>query len=291
MISEKTDIILKNIADLAGRGSIAAEQRGLCLEQLYELLSADASADSATVYGKICRLLGDTVTVEDKVFLCGLICKAGSADVTSILNFGAHYMNVPPGAHGKIAFVRNRYNDAAFATFSSLIPHSKSAYRATFEICCEAVSNGECEFTILPIENTSDGKMFGFYSLLDRHELRICAVCSVEDEELSKTVRYALAGRNYSSEHVEKFKSTQPKILEFCLTGTAELDLPRIIRAASLCSAEVYRLSGLPSHYDDLTLRFYYSFKLNDNSDLTAFLTYMKLEHPGYSAIGIYREI
>lgn len=291
MTDANTEIILKNLADLSARKLVTTEQRHLCLEQLYQELYSIYDKSPSASYENISRLLGNRMSVEDKIFLCHKICEEETDEASSIITFGVQHMKVPPGAHGKIAYVRNRYNDVAFDDFSPLIPHSKSVYHTTFESCCEAVGNGESEFTILPIENTSDGKMFGFYSLLDRYELRICAVCSVEDDELSKTVRYALAGRNYLSEHIEKSSGSQPQIFEFCLTGSAERDLPDIIRAASLCSAEIYRLSGLPSHYDDLIMRFYYSLKLTDNSQLPAFLTYMKFEHPGYSPIGLYREI
>ena len=291
MTEENIEIILKNLADLSARDALTKEQRHLCLEQLYLELCAIYDNNSAAAYENITHLLGDRITTEDKIFLCRKICDEESDISKAYPSFGAPHMKVPPGAHGKVAYVRNRYNDTAFDTFSRLVPHSRAIYHTTFESCCEAVSNGECEFTILPIENTSDGKMFGFYSLLDRYELRICAVCSVEDDELSKTVRYALAGRNYLSEHIEKSRGSQARIFEFCLTSLAKRDLPDIIRAASLCSAEIYRLSGLPSHYDDMIMKFYYSLKLSDSSTLPAFLTYMKLEHPGYSAIGIYREI
>ena len=291
MISENSQTILKNLTCLTERRSVTAEQRQLCLEQLYEELCISQSKGSLEAYEEIRRLIGHELTLEDKIFLCRKICDEKSVDQKKLLSFGAPYMKVPPGAHGKIAYVRNRYNDVAFSSFSRLIPHSKSAYYATFEACCEAVGSGEVEFTLLPIENTADGKMFGFYSLLDKHELRISAVCSVEDDELSKTVRYALAGRNYLSEHIEKAKGSRSMIFEFSLTSFAERDLPSIIQAAALCFAEIYRISGLPSHYGDLTMRFFYSLKLTELSQLTPFLTYMNLEHPGYSAIGIYREI
>ena len=75
----------------------------------------------------------------------------------------------------KISYVKNNYSDAAFMRFSSLFKLPKVAYGASFEDACESVYNAASDYCILPIENAANGKLFSFYSLIDKYDLKIFA--------------------------------------------------------------------------------------------------------------------
>ena len=185
--------------------------------------------------------------------------------------------------------VRNNYNNRAYELFSRVISHAKSVYCPNFEECCESVASGECEFTILPIEDNSDGKMFGFYSLLDRFELKIYAVCNIEGE--TKTIRYALAGRNFQYRGIDKHQSKKHRFFEFSLTYDTDFATPDIFEAAAICRADIHKTASLSLPYNDMITRFYFSFRITKSTELFAFLMFLWLEYPQYTPIGIYSEI
>ncbi|MBQ8141420.1 MAG: hypothetical protein IJ038_06990 [Clostridia bacterium] len=284
------EVILNNLSELSERGAVNDEQRDISISQLASLLLSEGSPDTA--YTAFAEKYGDSATAADKISFCRKICEASKINgFWHIPPLFSAELPVSAGSHEKTAFVRNRYNDMAFEKISSILPHSKAVYFSSFEEAAEAVSGGECEFTVIPVENTSDGKMFGFYSLMDRYELKICASCTLESEDSSKTISYALCSRNYRVRELEKASAKKDKIFEFCIThgsGTAPYD---IFFAAALCGAGIHRISSLPLPYNDLMTRFFYSFSITEKTDFASFLFYLKSEYEEYTPIGIYFEI
>lgn len=288
--ARSTENIFKNINELSRRIDISEEQKAISLRMLAEHSVSELSLpELEEVYSTLLSSC-DSLTTSDKItFFQAVSHSAKLADVGRLLSlFGEAHSAA--GTHGKIAVVRNTYNDLACDKFSASIPHPKPIYYNSFEECCEAVAYDVCEFTLIPIENTSDGRMFGFYSLIDRYELKICSVCTLEDDDTSRLVRYALISKSMWKPNLERSHEDMPRIFEFSLTFDFEDENLGISRAASLCNAKLYRASTLPLPYNDM-IRFYYSFKINKLTDLKAFLLYLWFEYPRYTAIGIYKEI
>ena len=144
---------------------------------------------------------------------------------------------------------------------------------------------------MLPLEDSTSGKMFGFYSLLDRYEFKITYVCTVKREDASNTIRYALASRYLNLGIFEKHKRHTQKIFEFSMTHTQPSQLLDVYRAASLSLASEHRTSSISLPYGDNMVRFYHSFVINKETRFVPFLLLLALEYPNYSPIGIYREI
>lgn len=288
MSLETTKIMLENLSELEKRKNILAEQKSIILSQLVDSLRTNSDS-LEELYVNVLATHGNA-SVFEKLSVCKLLCELYSIkDPMNISSLIEQSSQTTAGSHGKIALVRNLYNDMALASFSSVIPHSKPIYYSNFEFSCEAVSSGICEFTILPIENTADGKMFGFYSLMDRYELKISAVCKIEAENSSKTIIYALVGRNTISKIHTRTKAQ--KIFEFSLTCYSGLESYDIFEAAKLSSAKLRSFSSIPLAYDTSIARIYYSFTLEGYADMCAFLLYLSLEFPNYTPIGLFFEI
>ena len=194
-----TDVrtLCSNVATLDGRSAISAEQRSICIELLCSLVcSRGAQLGIDGVYAEFCALLG-APDCRDKATLCAHICRdtrfLRELDEKRVFGTGEPAM---PGTHGKIAYVRNKRTDDAYLAFSERIRGAKAYYAASFTDACESVFNNECEFCILPIENDRDGKLYSFYSMIDRYELRICGIVKREEDDDSETIVYALVGRS-----------------------------------------------------------------------------------------------
>lgn len=289
MTPNSKNVILENLSELKRRADITAEQKSITLAQLAESLSGD----SATIEELYSECIGTYVgaSVFEKLSVCRALCEIYSindaSDIPSLIDTS---LQTTAGSHGKIALVRNIYNDMALTRFSVVIPHSKPIYYTNFESSCEAVSSGICEFTVLPIENTSDGKMFGFYSLMDSYELKIAAVCKIEAENPAKTIIYALVGRSTVSEIYTRTKTAQ-KIFEFSLSCYSGFESHDIFDAARLSSAKLLSISSIPLAYDASVTRIYYSFAIDNRADMCAFLLYLSLEFPSHTPLGLFFEI
>lgn len=279
-----------NLRELSKRANIVDEQRNIVIRELVaSILNRTESDTLELAYREFLANLS-SVTVADKHTFSEACAELMPRErILSALPFGDSEQFTTAGAHGKIAYVRNRYNDEAFSRFSATIPHAKHLYLSDFESCCEAVSADECEFTILPLENTTDGKMFGFYSLLDRFELKIDSVSTLESEDSSRSIRYALVGKRFRSAILDS--AEQKRIFELSITYSPRPQLLELYLAASRWKLKEHRSSSLSLPYNDNMVRFYHSFIIDERSELLPFLIFLTLEYPQYSPIGVYREI
>lgn len=284
------DIILKNISDLSTRVGLISEQKNILITMLSEQISENPSyANILSLYASFCKKTVN-LSLSDKICFCRALRKTAEAAFADALSIIDADRPTPKDSRGKIAFVKNLYNESAYIRFSSAISQPTPISYSSFEDCCDAVASDVCEFAILPIENSTDGKMFSFYSLLDQYDLRIHSVCNTEYANDAKSIRYALAGKPNVNHDINHTPSTSKKIFEFSLSVDTNTDSIDITSAAVLCSASIHRISTLPLNYND-TVRFYYSLRLSEPQELKTFITYLCLEYPQYTPIGLYREI
>lgn len=284
--------VSNNLNELRHRSDIIREQRDIVLTELIDNIFANARDESPdSLYREFLSALPSAELSDKLKFADSLTSRLNAAqkDIPALL--GDSDTSAEAGAHGKIAYVRNRYNDEAYSKLSAAVPHAKAVYCSDFEACCEAVASGKCEFTILPLDDTSDGKMFGFYSLLDRYELKIACTCSIEREHPSKTIRYSLASKGFRPDLLNKSKKESRRYFEFSLTNTPTPHITDIYRAAAEFSAPEHRTSSISLPYSDNLARFYHSFAITKDTKILPFILFLSLEYPQYTPIGIYCEI
>ena len=189
------------------------------------------------------------------------------------------------GGHGKVALVRNRYNELAFSCFSKVITRPKEVYSQSFGAACEDVYDSRSEFCILPIENSRNGRLFGFYSMLDRYELRICAVCEPESEEgsLEGSVKYALVGRAIP----DRVPKNSRWCFEFSIISDSGSTLSDISAVAPIFGARLIKIDSLPVEYDSGLQKYYFTFGLPEAS-ISPFDLFLPEEYARYTTVGLY---
>ena len=275
--------LCSNIATLDGRSAVANEQRSICIELLCSLvLSRGAELGIDGVYSEFCRLL-NVADCRDKATLCARICRdsrfSRELDEKRVFGVGEPAM---PGTHGKIAYVRNKRTDDAYLAFSERIRGAKAYYATSFTDACELVFDNECEFCILPIENDRDGKLYSFYSMIDRYELRICDVIKRSEDDDSESIIYALVGRSVDI----SFRKGGTQRFELSVSlDRAEL-LGNIVKAGEFLGGHIFYIGTQPVPYDD---RYRYFLAMDFAVGACAPMAlYMTLEYPSYSPLGLY---
>ena len=189
-------------------------------------------------------------------------------------------------AAGKIAYVKNAFSDNAYLQFSTELTRPRAANFDTFSDVCEEVYNGICEFGILPILHERDGKLFRFYTLLEKYELRIVCACDVPciERDGVTVTRYALIRK--SLPHNRDVSLTHMELLLPADSG----ELCDLLVAARNCGLEPIRLDTRAAEdgesKDDMTHQITLSVRGND---LPLFLAFLSLCLPDCTVLGLYR--
>jgi len=283
---EEFKILRNNVEIFSQRQQLSEKQRTLALSQYVNRLLAEPFEDPNRLYEQFCSSFAnqELLSPEDRAFLCARLASNPAVQKTLMLHSELHAEeNAASGSHGRIALVRNRYNEEAFSIFERSVQSAKTEFFSSFSDACEEVFDNLCEFCILPVENTGDGRLFGFYSMIDRYELKICAVCELESETAPETIRYALVGKHLP----RRIPKNATWNFECYVSAEAE-DFPYdIFRVAPIFEATPIKIDSLPILYDDRANRFYLTFQLPQHLAY-AFDLYLSKEHPRYTAIGLY---
>lgn len=194
-------------------------------------------------------------------------------------------------AMGRVAYMKNNYTESAFLKFSKIISNARSAYFPSFDDVCDEVYSGACEFCILPIESSSEGRLNSFYSMIDRFELKIAATCVVEHHDSQRFTRFALLKKSLTE--VSKLRSSsKEQIFEFKFSAPIGDVSPisDMLSAARHCLLKLARIDSLPLPYNDEMISYYISLNTS-GGDLMTFLTYLTLEFPQCEPLGVYFSI
>ena len=188
-------------------------------------------------------------------------------------------------ACGRIEYIGNNYTDEAFRCFSEMLGMSDALIVSSFNELCEDVYSGKSEYGILPIENTDNGKLLRFYSLINLYDLKIISVCSVKTSDNGRT-DFALVKRTLDYPNP---KLDTPDVLEFLVKGTDHSAFMKILTASQVCDMESYRIDSFRISPSDDDFTFCFMMKLSESSQLEAFLLYMAVDFPHYTPIGIFK--
>ncbi len=280
-ISEAIKIHLENLAELSVRESRNSRQRELSVAALGELMADISSEGAEQAYTKM-RKQGALSTADRAIACLALTNKLSCGGLWSH-DFLKHKAASAPGSHGKIAFVKNNYNEKAFEIFSGTVTRAKPVHSTSFFNACEDVYNDLCEFCILPTESTQSGKLLSFYAMLDRYELKICALCSIDTDDGRESVKYALVGKNMP-DRLPKSEALCFECSVLSMEGSLSTD---IISAASALGIGIVGIYSLPLSYDNSQQKYFFTFLASEKS-ICAMELFLSSEHRGYTPIGIY---
>ena len=279
---DREQILASNLQKATERLSIVSEQRTLCADMLAAHI-CHREAPPEILFTEFLKSADSPDEVSRAIF-CRTYAQSRAKEEALRPEHLFGVAELPPaGAHGKIAFVRNRYNERAYDLFAATIKSTKPIYVSDFSEACEAVFNGQCSHCILPVENGTGGRLFSFYAMMDRYELKICAVTEVDEDDASESVRYALVGRSLP----RPLTRTQHHMLEFSLTREDGSHLSALLSAAEALGASIQKIDFLPLEYDHSFYRVYFSVRLSV-ADAPALGTYLSLCYPNYTPIGFY---
>ena len=235
----------------------------------------------------------DSISVAERVDICralGKRVKLPSDTLRFLIEVSESQQNdaLDGKAEGRIAYMKNNYTESAFMKFSKVLGNARSAYFQSFDAVCEEVYSGGCEFCILPLESSAEGRLNSFYTMIDRFELKIAAVCDIEHHDSQRFTRFALLKKSLSETTTIRH-SKKDQILEFRFSSTigGHSPLGDILQAATACGLRLLRLASLPLPYNDEMLSYYVSFTL-DNAEVITFLTFIALEFPQCDPLGVY---
>jgi hypothetical protein len=280
-MADNFEVFKQNISYLSERSDILNDQKKITFELTAQRLS-EGYGTSQNEISDAYDILSNA-SASDCIAFFSVLSQNSSSLSKLFLEHDEPYDLFSRTAASKISYVKNNYNDIAFLRFSELFEKPTVSYGATFEEICEDVYNSESEYCILPIECSSNGKMFSFYSLINKYELKIFAICDVDEGISGKRTRYALLSRKtliYPND-------TQNEYFEFSIIGSKDYRLSDILEAANSASISIYRIDTLPVPYDDLKFRFYHIFEGN-RKDIIPFIMYLNYKYPQYEVIGNY---
>lgn len=191
------------------------------------------------------------------------------------------YLRTAEGAQPVISYVSNPYSDEARGRLLGVASLREHGCRSFGELC-DDISSGSSDGCIIPLENTTDGKLMSFYSIIDRFELKIFRICDIESSDGTQSTRYALLTR-----HAGVPKTDGEHYLEFSVIASNMHPLHCLLSAAELMQLSVCRLDSVPQHYDEASSLHYIVVRGHSDA-LLCYLLYLELEQSGYTLIGLY---
>lgn len=286
---EKADEILrKNLSWLSIEENRLSQERSLLVEQyLASQIRSDAlfSENAKRMRDIYQRLFQDhphekTLSViSDRVNFAAFL--------------GKHYFwqdaitpLLPITGKEKVAYwASNRHSHLAFKKMSSLGFQWASVLTESFVDVCELVNSDACDFGILPIENSTDGRLVGFYKMLDRYELKICMVCDIEDEKGENFTSLALV-----SKCIRYMENSLPGCIELSSISSYSEKVLEVISVAKYLGMGINRLSSIPLYYrkdafvDTVTIGL-------TSDTITTFLAYLTIFEKDITVTGLYYQI
>lgn len=285
------EIVAKNLHYIRERELKLMRLRALEVEELLppELPEPYGMRELSRVWRGITR--AEDYDAETKALLCRHIFnvyRSRGVDMAELMlrergkvdDWLAGINGTPP----TVVYVGNPYADEAKRR---LFGDSQARERVcrSFSELCDDISTGVGDGCMIPIENTSDGKLMSFYSVIDRFELKILRACDIDNSDGSQATRYALLSRRACrpSDEGEHY-------LEFSFTLSGQNELYGLLRVAEQMSLQPSRFDSVPQRYDEAASTLYPVLR-GRGDDLLCFLLYLKLELHGHTFIGLYDHV
>lgn len=203
------------------------------------------------------------------------------------------YLNIPQQPQrigkvaGRVAYVKNSYNDTVFNQFSSLLDGARAAYFNSMSDVCESVSSGDSEFCILPLETGKDGKLMAFYDAIISHGLKINAEYDLKSQDGETFTRYALLSLGIASLSQSRRSKNSSRYLEINYTDTDNLPIRHLISAAEYCG---FSVSGINTLIYGGTAGGSINVVLSANgADIKTFLNFLSVDCPDHTVLGYYQ--
>ena len=283
---EETARILKNNLRLICSDSEALlEEKQILIKEHIGAIIADATSPEAAIEQALAlyRNVSDDGTarnygeIDEKLLISKMLL-----DKFPLSLLAREYNIAPFPSDANIAYLNATGLTASVCQkLHQHFPDWKYLHTESYTEICEMVSDSVCEFGVLPIENSADGRLNGFYRMIDRFDLKICAVCDIEDETKDIITRFAVvADRHY------QIADGDPVYIEISLTANP-LGISDMVSVARYLALPIVRLSSMPlyysenAHIDNITIAL-------SKDALAKFLLFLHLFHKEATILGFY---
>ncbi len=287
--TSSNEIISDNLSEIAEHQNKLNRLRIL---QAYEILDSikplleksvgvSDAVNAASHYFKESGWLGRFST-NDKVLACRRL-----RDIMREFGYDPGELLFPSALtlSGKTAFayVDNPYSAAAYDIFSFHGSEADPRLYHSFTEMCDDTAAGLIDACIVPIENTSDGKLLSFYSIIDHADLKITAICDVYSDDESGRTRYALLRRNM----LRPESKGADVYFEFSFCQTPGLTVDEILHAAVLSELTIFRIDSIPLSYNESNFIFH-PVLLGRIENILVYSIYLFLCSAQFTPVGVF---
>ncbi len=303
MDREKTDIILGNLLRLGEERAELFEKYIAHLGELSDMLCDEADEEEiffkdrafAAAYSELAEAVcdpridaaapfniesvtssADTVSGYFRAFICKKL--TDSLGIKGIQATGTYFDELEADDDETVSYMRNSYADEAYARFSGRMSEPKVIYGHDFAEVCENVYYEKSKYCILPVENSTDGRLAGFRRLIIKYGLKTVMITRVETAEGEATV-FALLKKNISVPRGEGQKYIELRI------DSGER-LPTLISASEVFKMKLTGITSVPEYKNTYDAVFSV-----DEDGICGFLSFLFLEYRDFTVTGFFGEI
>ncbi len=314
LLGSDTEIAIRNLSELEERLNLIIEERLAHIDELSHAIVTDGEeidiiksiilslkpesfCDTERIIDKNQKSINSiysSLSLSERLLICESISNSyiGGKKINCEMFLNIEKHKGTKDTEERIAYLKNSYNDAAYLQFANLLNSPRAAYYDSIANVCESVYNGTCEYCILPLETSNDGKLSSFYDLILKYGFKICAVYDLHHPDSSKYTRYGLIGKNLELNGISFKTKSRIKFLEFAFEQDSYPSLTDILSASDFCSMKLRRIDTLSisSHKSAKTPLICPIFRV-DAADLNTFLIFMAIDCPTFKPLGVYTQI
>ena len=313
LIGSNTEVTLRNLSELEERLNLIIEERLAHIDELSSAiiddgeeidviksiilsLKPDTFCDSDKIIDKNAKDINSiyaALSLRERLLICESISNAyiGGKKINYEMFLESDKHTPQDSSKDRIAYLKNSYNDAAYLQFANLLSSPCATYYDSIGNVCESVYNNTCQYCILPLETSTDGKLSSFYDLILKYGFTICAVYDLHLSDSSKYTRYGLISKGNDANVPTLKTKSKIKYLEFVFEHDFYPSITDVLSASEFCSMKLRRietLNILPNK--NKTPLICPVFRV-DTADINTFLTFMAIDCPSFKILGIYTQI
>ncbi len=190
--------------------------------------------------------------------------------------------------NGVFTYVKNALADEAYDVFSQDFSDPRLKYSKSFKDAVSLVVSGECEYSILPLEEKGGVRLFSIASLIQSEDLKINSVIPVFGFEGNADMKYALVSKHFT---VPEIMPDDDRYLEIRVPADSSVPISELLSSADAMGSSVYRVNTLSFNTDDGPANFYSIVFRDGGEDFSNLLIYLTLFSGSYTAVGLYKNL
>ena len=184
--------------------------------------------------------------------------------------------------------MKNPLADEAFDVFSQDFDDPRVRYSKTLNEAARAVSSGEVEYALLPLEEKGGARLSSIAAIMFREDLKINSVTPVFGFEGLADMKYALVAKHFS---IPEQLPDDDRYLEIRLRTDSSVPLSELFLTADMMGVSLYRVNTISFDTDDGPIPYYSIVFRDGEKDFSSLLVYLTLFSGSYTPVGIYKNL